>query len=181
MLVNVLLSALIFMSSPATKQVNRNAQNFHLRTLEGKLVSLKQYRGNVVLVNFWATWCNGAQTELPRLAQMQQKYASRGLKVLAVNVDNDRAQVVRFLKRHGIRVETLWDGKRRAARRFYVENMPSSYLIDRTGRVRFVHRGYLEANLDQIENEVETLLGEPAQPQKQPTQTIPTQVSSLGE
>jgi peroxiredoxin len=161
MILQVLLaSVLAFSASDAHKLVGKNAIGFTLATVDGKKVSLNNYRGQVVVLNFWATWCEPCKEELPEFERLQRKYRDRGLKILAVSVDNNIKNARIFLKKNDLQLTGLWDYKKRLAGIYNVETMPSTYLIDRYGVIRYVHKGYSPAEFKRIEAETDELLDE---------------------
>ena len=158
MLQLTLAIALTLLHSNADNQIGKKAVEFSLPTVNGETVALQNLRGKVVLLNFWATWCAPCRDELPELARLQEKYRQRGLAVVAVSVDNEMENVRRFLKKHEVKLQVVWDKKKKAAEAYAVEKMPSSYLIDRNGVVRFIHRGFSPEELKRIEIEIDDLL-----------------------
>jgi len=150
----------LFNASP-NNQIGKKAAEFSLPAVNGETVALQSLRGKVVLLNFWATWCGPCRQELPELARVQEKFRQRGLAVVAVTVDNEVENVRAFLKKYAIKLQTVWDKKKKVADAYLVEKMPSSYLIDRNGVVRFIHRGYTPEELKRIEAEIDELLDKP--------------------
>jgi peroxiredoxin len=148
-------------SNSSNSLVGKKAAEFKLPAVSGEEVSLQSFRGKVVLLNFWATWCGPCREELPELARVQEKFRRRGLAVVAVAVDNELANVRSFLKKYGIKLQALWDRRKKAADAYAVEKMPSSYIIDRNGVIRFIHRGYSPEELKRIELEIDDLLDKP--------------------
>ena len=118
------------------------APDFSLPARDGSTVKLSDLKGQVVMVNFWATWCGPCRQEMPLLAQLQSKYEPLGFTVLGVNVEPDSAAAVAWLKGVPVDFPILFDRKNAVAQSFGVEGMPSSVFIDRNGNVRYVHRGY---------------------------------------
>jgi peroxiredoxin len=118
------------------------APAFALPSRDGGRVQLEDLRGQVVMLNFWATWCGPCRQEMPLLAQLQQKYEPLGFTLIGVNVEPDSAAAVSWLKGVPVNFPILFDTDSAVAGRFGVEGMPSSVLIDRNGKVRYVHRGY---------------------------------------
>jgi len=150
--------ALTFFNASPDTQIGKKAVEFSLPAVSGENVTLQSLRGKVVLLNFWATWCGPCRQELPELARVQEKFRQRGLTVVAVTVDNEVENVRAFLKKYDIKLQALWDKKKKVADAYLVEKMPSSYLIDRNGVVRFIHRGYIPEELKRIEAEIDDLL-----------------------
>ena len=108
--------------------------------LEGKLPdSLKD---KVVLVDFWASWCIPCRDSFPAMNELQKKYADRGLVILAINVDEKRADMDEFLKAHPASFTVVRDASQKLVDRAGIGTMPSSFLLDRTGKVRHLHIGY---------------------------------------
>ncbi len=161
MILHLLLSAAMFSSFSPDILLNKHARNFRLQSLTGKTFMLKEFRGKVVYLNFWATWSKDSKDELMVLADLQKKYGKYGFTVLAISLDNGKTRILKFLKKHNIELITLWDRKKRVARNFLVETMPSSYLIDRNGRVRYIQKGYHPEKLKAIQTKIEYLLSEP--------------------
>jgi peroxiredoxin len=118
------------------------APDFKLAARDGGNVSLADLRGQVVMINFWATWCGPCRQEMPLFTQLQSKYEPLGFTLLAVNVEPDSAAAVTWLKGMPITFPILFDTDSAVAGRFGVEGMPSTVFVDRKGQVRYVHRGY---------------------------------------
>ena len=139
--------------------IGRKAPDFTLETTDGRAtLSLSDLRGQVVVIDFWATWCAPCKRCLPRLAELE--IAHDGVRVLAVNIDDERRNAVEFLKRNRIHLTALFDEKKEVVEEYGVSAMPSAFVIDKRGVVRFVHTGYTDNEVEQIKNEVEDLLQE---------------------
>ena len=128
----------------------------------GTPLSLQAQRGKVVYVDFWASWCVPCRLSMPALDALQRKHGSRGFMVIGVNKDVTTADAERFLKRTSVGFSLAADPADAAARAFDVKAMPSGYLVDRTGVVRRVHRGFTEETARSLEQDVQALLAEPA-------------------
>ena len=109
---------------------------------DGGKVDLASLKGEVVMINFWATWCGPCRQEMPLLAQLHTKYEPLGFTLLGVNVEPDSAAAVDWLKGVPVGFPILFDRDSAVAGRFGVEGMPSTVFVDRNGQVRYVHRGY---------------------------------------
>ncbi len=121
--------------------------------------------GKVVLLDFWASWCGPCKDSFPILDGLQKKYAARGFRVLAINVDEDAAKMDRFLADHPVSFSVMRDGQQTLVEAAGIEGMPSSFLVDRTGEIRFVHAGFrTESTPEELEQEIESLLGPEASP-----------------
>jgi cytochrome c biogenesis protein CcmG, thiol:disulfide interchange protein DsbE len=124
-------------------------------------VSLKALHGKVVLVDFWGTFCTPCKSSFPKLQALNAKYATAGLQVVGISEDEaeDRGKIPAFASAYGARFPIGWDEDRAISQRYQPETMPSSFLIDRKGIVRFSHVGYHAGDEVQIEKEIQDLLG----------------------
>ena len=142
----LLLTACLALGMPTLAAAAANpgapAPDFTLAARDGGKVSLAELKGQVVMINFWATWCGPCRQEMPLFAQLQSKYEPLGFTLLAVNVEPDSAAAVNWLKGMPITFPVLFDTDSAVAGRFGVEGMPSTVFVDRQGQVRYVHRGY---------------------------------------
>jgi thiol-disulfide isomerase/thioredoxin len=121
--------------------------------------------GKVVLLDFWASWCGPCKASFPVLDGLQKKYGARGFKVLAINVDEDAAKMERFLADHPVSFPVLRDARQKLVEAAGVEAMPSSFLVDRGGAIRFTHVGFrAETTPEELNREIESLLGPGAAP-----------------
>jgi cytochrome c biogenesis protein CcmG, thiol:disulfide interchange protein DsbE len=121
--------------------------------------SLSPGAGKVVLVDFWASWCEPCRHSFPWMNEMQKKYAHDRLVIVAVNVDNDRAAAERFLDENPTELEIRYDDDRLLARRFEVVAMPSSFLLDENGEVVERHLGFKVLKQDEYEAAIKAALG----------------------
>lgn len=121
-------------------------------------VDLEAYRGKVVLLDFWASWCVPCRSSFPWMNDMQEKYGDDGLVVIAVNLDNELRDAAGFLERNPAGFKIAYDTERAMARSFGVDSMPNSFLIDRDGRVRARHRGFRVADSADYEAAIIELL-----------------------
>ena len=118
-------------------------EDFHLTDLEGKSQSLSQYRGKIVLVNFWATWCKPCTTEMPAMQTMYDKLHDKGFVVLAINELEDDAKVREHIKQYGHTFPVLMDRDNKVANQFGVFGLPVSVFIDQEGRAQEYIKGGL--------------------------------------
>jgi thiol-disulfide isomerase/thioredoxin len=117
-------------------------------------------KGSVVYVDFWASWCTPCRQSMPVLDALQRRYGARGFRVVGVNKDVSVDDARRFLGKVPVSFTLVQDAQDRIARAFDVKAMPSGYLVDRHGVVRFVHRGFNEGSEAALEHEIATLLAE---------------------
>ena len=136
------------------------APQFTARALEGPgQLSLADYRGKLVYLDFWASWCPPCLVSLPELEALRQEYAGRGLEIVAVNLDRDLEQARRFLKKHPVGYASASDPEGRIPRTFEVETMPTSFLIDRDGVIRHVQAGFRKGDVEGLRKRIDALLG----------------------
>ncbi len=137
---------LILTTSPlfaATLQTS--APSFSLKNFQQEKHSLSDYRGKVVLINFWASWCAPCQQELPELNWLATGYAPKDLRVLAINVDQDTNQARQALEKLGLRnnhMDVLLDPTSKVVSKYDINTMPTSVILDRKGKIRFIHEGF---------------------------------------
>jgi thiol-disulfide isomerase/thioredoxin len=121
---------------------------------------LPETAGRVVLVDFWASWCAPCKASFPTYSRLQSEYAARGLVVVAVGVDDSLSAYGAFVARMNPAFTTVCDSRHKLVGLVQVPTMPTSYLLDRTGRVRFEHSGFHGDQTEQeLRREIETLLG----------------------
>lgn len=137
--------------------VGRSAPEFTLKTLDGRsTLSLSDFRGQVVVIDFWASWCAPCKRSLPKLDALAA--ALKGVAVLAVNIDDERRNGLEFLRQRGIRLTALHDAAKEVVAGYDVPAMPSALVVDRKGIVRFVHAGYTDGDIEQIRKQIQELL-----------------------
>ena len=114
------------------------------KDVDGGQLRLADLKGQVVMINFWATWCGPCRQEMPLLQQLHAKFEPLGFTMLGVNVEPDSAAAVQWLGQHArmVAFPIVFDTDNKVADQFGVMGMPSSVLVDRAGQVRYVHRGY---------------------------------------
>ena len=129
-------------------------------TAVAQLVSLTPHKGQVVYLDFWASWCTPCKASFPFMNELHDQLAGQGLVVLAVNVDEQRAAADRFLQQTPARFRIAYDPKGLTPEQYKVKAMPTAVLIDRKGQVRHVHAGFRERDRDALRAQVESLLKE---------------------
>jgi len=123
-------------------EVSGPAPDFTLRSNSGKNLKLSEFRGQVVLLNFWASWCGPCRQEMPALDKLQKRYGKLGFTVLGVNVEEDSTQAKRMLKEIRVSFPILFDTQNKVSQLYNVSAMPTTVIIDRDGNMRYLHKGY---------------------------------------
>jgi thiol-disulfide isomerase/thioredoxin len=123
-------------------------------------VSLAEQRGKVVYLDFWASWCGPCATSLPLLDALRKEFAPGDFTVVAVNVDRDPDAARRFLERRPVGYPSASDPQGAIPPRFGVETMPTAYLIDRSGVIRHVHRGFRRGDLPALRERIAALVAD---------------------
>src|SRR5665213_1030581 len=134
------------------------APDFTLRTMNGPNMRLQEQRGRVVMVNFWATWCGPCRQEMPQLNRLYEKYHAAGFVLLGVNVDDDQRKAAEVAGKLGVTFPVLLDTDKTVSKLYELSTMPSTVIIDRDGKVRYVHRGYRTGYEDSYEKQIRELL-----------------------
>lgn len=136
------------------------APDFALKSAEGSNLRLSEYRGDVVLINFWATWCGPCRQEMPLLDDLYQRYERVGFRLLGVNIDDDSGRAMQMVQDLGVSFPVLFDEKKEVSRLYQVEAMPVTLLVDREGTIRHVHLGYQPGYEDKYLTQIRALLRE---------------------
>lgn len=147
-----------FLSAPLQPPAERKAAaDFVLKNASNETVKLADYRGKVVLLDFWATWCTGCKQEIPWFSEFESKYGSQGFAVVGVSLDEDGWKVLRpFLTEHKIPYQMVL-GDQTTAKGYGIESMPDTFLIDQQGRIAAAYISGL-VNRENIETNIKSLL-----------------------
>jgi thiol-disulfide isomerase/thioredoxin len=131
------------------------------RGADGTVVRLADAKGKVVLVDFWASWCPPCKDSFPALDVIQRDYRARGVAVIAVNVDERQKDADAFLAAHPHQLLVVFDPHGESPKAFKVRGMPSSFVLDRRGEIRYMHQGYPQGIDAAYRRELDALLAEP--------------------
>jgi thiol-disulfide isomerase/thioredoxin len=151
-------AGLIISPTFASEQSNTAAPNFTIES-EQLSSSLAELRGQVVYMDFWASWCKPCRKSFPWMNDMQAKYP-KDLQIVAINLDAEPELAAAFLEKVPATMPIVYDPKGDIAKAYQLLGMPSSYLIDKKGKLRFVHKGFFTEKAALYENEISTLLNE---------------------
>ncbi len=133
--------------------------NFSAQSVNGKGKALvKPNDGKVLIVDFWATWCEPCKKSFPKLEDLYVKYKASGMEIVAVSEDDENEGIPGFGSSFGARFPLVWDNGKAIASKWQPKSMPSTFVVDRKGIVRFVHLGYHDGEEMEIEKEVKSLL-----------------------
>lgn len=129
--------------------------------LSGKTIDVRSYRGHVLLLDVWASWCGPCKQELPVLDEMARRLKADGIEILAVSVDQERANVDKFLRARGTRwsLTVAHDPRGEIAELLQPDKMPTSYVVDRSGIVRYVNAGFVPEDAPAIEKRLREVAG----------------------
>jgi peroxiredoxin len=136
------------------------APDFSLPDEKGAVVSLQDFDGQVVLINFWASWCGPCREEMPLLDELHKRYEPLGFTMLGVNVEEDSAAAQKFLKGTAVSFPILFDRENNVSKLYDVIAMPSSVLVGRDGTVRYIHHGYEPGNENDYQDQIRQLIRE---------------------
>lgn len=135
--------------------------NFKLSVLNSnKTVELKSLRGKVVYVDFWASWCGPCRESMPKFEVLYKQLSAKGFEILAVNLDESKSDAQHFLKSYPVSYTILYDATGATPQQFGVKVMPTGYLLDRFGMVRFVHQGFRDGDEIKLKKQIQKLLAE---------------------
>lgn len=144
--------------------IGDRAPDFEVRPISGSrsLIALHALRGSVVVVDFWGTFCGPCKQSFPKLEGLRARYAEQGLRVLGISEDeaDDKTKISSFASTYGAKFAIGWDEDKSIARQYKPETMPSTFVIDRKGIVRYAHVGFHDGDELVLEKEVKGLLAE---------------------
>ncbi len=153
----LLLFLFSFLSFIPTAFATEKSNETTLQSFESLIAS---HKGKVIYLDFWASWCGPCRKSFPWINEMQQQYQQQGLVVISVNVDNQKSLAEEFLKETSANFAVFYDPKGKVARKFKLKGMPSSYLIDRSGKMVGTHVGFSKSKISHYEQEIKDLLNQ---------------------
>lgn len=137
-----LLLLLIVSTQAYSVEVGQTSPDFTLSSSSGLNTRLAEQRGQVVMLNFWATWCNPCRVEMPHLQKLYSQYKDIGFTIYGVNIDNNKVKAAKMAKDLGAKFPILFDNTQKVSKLYSIKAMPLTLLIDRDGKVRYMFSGY---------------------------------------
>ena len=159
----ILLASMILLfiaPSVYADNIKGPAPDFTLKSRSGENIKLSELRGEVVMINFWASWCAPCRKEMPLLEVLYKKYSDLGFVLLAVNVEEDPSKAEDLLRDIPVTFPVLYDNSNKVSKLYKVIAMPSTVIIDRDGKLRYLHRGYLPGYEEEYKKQVSELIRE---------------------
>lgn len=156
----ILLLSSVLLPGINTRAVSGVAPDFSLQSRDGGTISLSEFRGQVVMINFWATWCGPCREEMPHLEALYQRYSALGFTLLGVNVEEDSENAEAWLEEMPVSFPILFDPENRVSELYDVIAMPSTVLVDRQGNIRFSHDGYQPGYENDYQTQIRALIRE---------------------
>jgi thiol-disulfide isomerase/thioredoxin len=166
-IVSVAMLSPLARTSRADGDVRGKLAAHRLAGLDGSATTLAAYRGDVVVVNFWASWCGPCRKELPIMDGWNQAWAGRGARVVAISIDKDERKARRFAKEAGLSLPVFHDGPDGLARAIDLPSLPCTFLLDRDGRVVTVVRSSSPDDLTALHKQAEALISQSGKPEVQ--------------
>ncbi|WP_020406672.1 TlpA family protein disulfide reductase [Hahella ganghwensis] len=154
------VSVMIFGAMAQAVEIEGAAPDFTLRSSLEKNLRLSEHKGQVVMINFWASWCGPCRQEMPLMQEIYDKYKKFGFTIMAVNVDEDPSLADEFLNDVSVTFPILYDTKNEVSEMYNVEAMPTSIMVDRNGNMRYLHKGYQPGFEEKYAKEVKKLIRE---------------------
>jgi peroxiredoxin len=156
----IILTGLLAAVSATADHGLGTAPDFSLPDASGGSVALADFKGQVVLINFWASWCGPCRQEMPLLDELSTRYAPLGFTMLGVNVEEDSSAANGFLSGTPVSFPVLYDRENSVSELYDVIAMPSTVIVDRTGQIRYIHHGYEAGNEQDYQDQIRALIRE---------------------
>lgn len=163
-----LLFLLLLLLCPPTADANKfqdvgvgdMAPDFSLLTLSGEPVQLQAERGKVVLLSFWATWCGPCRLELPHFEDLQKEFGLDDFSVIAVSADTRKHDIEKFSDELKLKLPLLYDPGLKVNQSYRIQAMPMAFILDHSGKIRHIHKGFKEGQLPLYDKEIKALIAE---------------------
>ena len=155
----ILISLIIIPFTVSAISVGETVPLFKARAIDGnKSLALNDYRGKVVLIDFWASWCPPCLRSLPKYDDLRREIGTSDFEIIAINVDENTDDARKFLQKHPVDYPIAKDPKGILPSVYGIKVMPTSYLIDRDGVVQYVHTAFKEGDIEKLKVEIEKLI-----------------------
>ena len=148
-----LFISLCFIAFSISTASAQKAPDFSLPGDNGQ-ITLSKYKNSVIYLDFWASWCKPCLKSFGFMNNMQKKYAKRGLKIIAINLDDERSAAAKFLKQQPANFTIAYNPDGDVSTAYNLGVMPTSYLIDRQGNIIFTHKGYKDSHASSLEKKI---------------------------
>ncbi len=158
----IIIVFLIIPLALKSQEIGKKAPDFTGKTFEGDKIKLSNYEGKITLIDVWASWCKPCKEEFPFLIELYNKYSDKDFTILAVNIDEEKQNAKKFLK--GLNKEIpftiIFDSEAKIPLLYKIEAIPTTYILDKKGIIRYFHLGFMESEKEKFKNEIETLINE---------------------
>ncbi|GGI76424.1 TlpA family protein disulfide reductase [Shewanella gelidii] len=151
---------MLFTTAANALTAGENAPDFTLKSMAGDNYKLAEQRGNIILINFWASWCGPCRKEMPVLQKLQDKYQDLGVQVWGINVEQENQAGKDFLAELDLSFPIFFDDENTLSKSYKVEAMPTTVIIDRNGTVRHIFLGYQSGYEKKYAKAIKTLIRE---------------------
>ena len=152
------VTSLLFSTTIIAESKVSQAPIFVLPGIDNTQVNLEDYRGKVVLVDFWASWCTPCIRSFPWMDEMVEKYGEKGFVVIAINMDQESILATKFLQRYPNKLTIAFDPQGVVAEQYEIMGLPNSFILNKKGEIVYKHIGFRLAELDKYEAEILSLL-----------------------
>jgi peroxiredoxin len=153
---SILVLSLVSVVALAKIKVD-SAPDFVLKSASGNNVRLSELKGRVVMLNFWATWCGPCTEEIPHLNKLHESFDPYDFELLGINLDEDQSKAIHLAKKLDVNFPVLFDEDKNVSRSFDIQAMPTTIIIDRSGKIRHVNRGFKKGYIERYHRQVQAL------------------------
>lgn len=160
MIKKILLFTVFIFSNVNAASMGEKSPDCVMTSLNNTPVHFHEYEGKVLYVDFWASWCTSCMQSFPFLNQLTHEFGQKGLHIVGVNLDEKVDDALAFLGHHPSQFTIANHGGEQCAKSFDVQAMPTSYLIDKHGIIRYIHQGFREGEMQELKIQIEQLLAE---------------------
>lgn len=158
----ILLTFLLLSSKLLAQSIGEKAPDFSGNSFTGEEIKLSDFKNKILILDFWASWCSPCRKEMPFLIELHEKFENKDFEIIAINIDTKESKAQNFLEKLEIKPNfpLLWDKSSKIPPKFKLETMPTTYLIDKKGNIRFIHKGFKESYKEEFLTELEVLFNE---------------------